>query len=235
MSGKIHRLKTVDSTNQEAKRLLAQGATSGTTIVADEQTQGRGRSGRQWFSPSDDNLYLSWIHHTQLDPTQVAGLTLAAAVAVAQSLVRYGFDPELKWPNDILLNGRKVGGILCELELTPQRAVIVGIGLNINGQDFPADLAHTATSLLLAGHEPVDTESVITSLTSQLAQCFARYEQTGTPDMAAYRQYFRMAGRSVSTATGAAGQVVDVTEDGGLTISVDGVEQTVHSGEVTFL
>ena len=100
----IHRFDEVSSTNDKARELVATGAASGTVVIAQAQTAGRGRSGRSWFSPDDDNLYLSYIHRTTLDPRSCAGMTIDVGVVLAELLTRKGFDVELKWPNDVLLN-----------------------------------------------------------------------------------------------------------------------------------
>jgi len=233
MTTRIQRFDSVTSTNDTAKELLAEGAQSGTIVVAQTQTEGRGRSGRTWFSPDEDNLYLSMIHQSALDPEHIAGLTLDVAVAVAEALVTCGFEPELRWPNDILINGRKVGGILCELELKPCLAVIVGIGLNINGQDFPPEIEGIATSLLLAGHEPIETSSVERALIARLTDQVTRYERAGAPDIDTYLRYFRSIGRPVNLPSGEMGKVRGITDEGGLQVDVDGELRVMRSGEVT--
>jgi len=147
------------STNDVVRGRAAAGAAEGFLVVADSQTAGRGRLGRSWHSPPGQNLYLSLLLRPALPARQAAPLTLLAGAALAHTLAEAGARPRLRWPNDLLVPAteglRKVAGILTEMasdgeRVSPHRA---GIGLNVNGLEFPPDLAERATSLRLAlGH-----------------------------------------------------------------------------------
>jgi BirA family transcriptional regulator, biotin operon repressor / biotin---[acetyl-CoA-carboxylase] ligase len=140
----------IDSTNRVAMELGYAGEPEGTLVLAEEQTAGRGRAGRNWHSERGTGLYFTLLLRPRLAPAQAPLLTMLAGLsahAAIQGLT--GLAPELKWPNDLLLNGKKVGGILTEMHAEPSvvRFVIVGIGINVNQEKFPPELASIATSL----------------------------------------------------------------------------------------
>ena len=152
-SGKVqHRFRTA-STNADAMQAAARGAPEGTVFVAEEQTAGRGRGGHSWHSAKGQGIYCSVILRPQMPPADVLILSLATGLA-AQAAVQQvtGSHPDLRWPNDLLLNGKKFCGILAEMnaEATRVRYVVVGIGMNVNHLEFPRELRDEATSLRLA-------------------------------------------------------------------------------------
>jgi BirA family transcriptional regulator, biotin operon repressor / biotin---[acetyl-CoA-carboxylase] ligase len=149
-------LGSTTSTNDVAIELARQGALEGTVVVAERQTAGRGRRGRVWLSPPGKCLLCSVILRPQIAPSQAALLTMLASVAAAQAIRQAGAPAVIKWPNDILLNGRKLGGILVETEISGQRIshAVIGLGINVNvpAADLAA-IAPQATSLLAeTGH-----------------------------------------------------------------------------------
>jgi BirA family biotin operon repressor/biotin-[acetyl-CoA-carboxylase] ligase len=140
----------VDSTNDIAMALATAGEPEGTTVLADEQQRGRGRLGRDWFSPSGSGIYLSTIVRPRGPLGVVPLITLAAGVAAARAIHgAAGLPIELKWPNDLVIGRpwRKVGGVLCETAGTAIEAVVVGIGINLRATAYPASIAHRATSI----------------------------------------------------------------------------------------
>ena len=150
----LHILKETDSTNTAASALAQQGAEHGTVVAADRQTAGRGRLGRSWFSPPGANLYCSVILRRTPGDRQwedLGWLPLVSAVAAARAIrTLTDLHPVLKWPNDVLIGQRKVGGLLCEGGTSGQRAyVVVGVGINVNTrrESFPEELGTLATSL----------------------------------------------------------------------------------------
>jgi BirA family biotin operon repressor/biotin-[acetyl-CoA-carboxylase] ligase len=148
MNFTVHRFDSVDSTNTQALKHARRGADEGTCIVAHQQTAGRGRQGRIWASPPDAGLYLSIVLRPRLDAKHLPLITLAAAVAVFDTLAQLGVDADIKWPNDILVNEKKICGLLAEMTDTERGlAVIVGVGINLASQNFPCELVDTATSL----------------------------------------------------------------------------------------
>lgn len=142
--------ETVDSTNNRAKQLAERGAKSGTLIIADSQSAGKGRRGRSWTSPPGTGIWMSLILRPQILPSCASMLTLVAAMAVSDGIDKEtGLNSQIKWPNDIVVDGRKVCGILTEMsaELDGIHYVVVGMGINANTKEFPEEIAETATSL----------------------------------------------------------------------------------------
>lgn len=169
----------VSSTNQLARVLAQEGASEGTVVSADAQTGGRGRMGRSWVSPPGVNLYFSFILRPALPPIRVPQLTLLVAAAIHRAFVQYLPDlrPKVKWPNDILLNGRKVSGVLCEMQSEADLAhfVIVGVGINVNQHDFPPELRHQATSLSLEAGRPLSRPKLLAFLLNHFEQLYGEW------------------------------------------------------------
>ena len=185
-------LETCDSTNDEIAALARQGAEHGTLVIARTQRRGRGRHGRAWYSPPGENLVMSFLLRPGLEPARVTAITLAVGVAVAETVSslltgpRYGGDRvSLKWPNDVLLDRRKLAGILTEMSTRAHEIehVVVGLGLNIATRAFPEELADRATSLALAGVE-VAPESLITAVVDDLEIWLDRFFAGGVAAIA---------------------------------------------------
>jgi BirA family biotin operon repressor/biotin-[acetyl-CoA-carboxylase] ligase len=139
---------TLDSTNTEALKQARQGAAEGLCIVARQQSAGRGRHGRTWVSEKDVGLYFSIILRPKFETQYLPLITLMTGVAVQDTLAEIGIRSDIKWVNDILVNGKKISGILAETtETATGLAAIVGIGINIRSSNFPPELADTATSI----------------------------------------------------------------------------------------
>jgi BirA family biotin operon repressor/biotin-[acetyl-CoA-carboxylase] ligase len=152
LKGPIHHFESLPSTNDLAKELGSKNAPEGSIVVAESQTRGRGRLGREWDSPAGTGLYVSLLLRPPLPPTEMPQITLTTAVAVVRALKRVaGVGPGIKWPNDLLVDGKKLGGILTEMETESDciRHLVVGLGLNVNNREFPPPLDLTATSLAL--------------------------------------------------------------------------------------
>ncbi|MFO0707277.1 MAG: biotin--[acetyl-CoA-carboxylase] ligase [Nitrospira sp.] len=175
----IHLFDTLASTNSAAMTLAQSGAAHGTVVVAESQTAGRGRHARSWFSPSGKNLYCSIIARgigsTLPLSDWLSWIPLTTALAVAETVQEVAaVSLNLKWPNDLLLDDRKVGGILCESALSPSNdpIVVIGIGVNVNvpHDSFPDDLRPIATSLVAATGQPVDRNRLLAHLCLELEQ-----------------------------------------------------------------
>ena len=149
----LHYRMETESTNLEAKQLAAAGAPEGSVVTADFQSAGRGRLGRNWVSPAGENLYFSVILRPPVVSYRVPQITLLSAAAIHRALVETlsGIDARIKWPNDIVVGGKKICGVLCEMQADPDTThfVVVGIGINVNQRKFPPDLLERATSLRL--------------------------------------------------------------------------------------
>lgn len=144
----VLRYDTLGSTNTEAANQARLGADEGLCVIARQQTAGRGRHGRTWVSEKDSGLYFSIVLRPGLDIRHLPLITLMAGIAVYDLLSSHGLEPDIKWVNDILVGGKKIGGILAEtVETTTGLAIVVGIGINLTSKNFPDDIAGTATSI----------------------------------------------------------------------------------------
>lgn len=160
-------LDEVDSTNREAMRLAEKGAPHGTLVVAEGQKYGSGRRGRRWESPTGENLYMSLILRPDCPAVKAPMLTLVMAYSVAQTLIAcVDVDVQIKWPNDLILNKKKVCGILTEMCMDGQKIshVVIGVGINVNATHFPEELRKTATSLRLETGACVSREEILAYL-----------------------------------------------------------------------
>lgn len=237
----VHRT-TIDSTNRLAAELARNGTEEGTTVVAEQQSAGRGRLGRTWVSPASVNLYMSTVLRPRIPPLEVPRLTLVAGLAVAEAIRDSGADfrPQIKWPNDVLLDGRKVAGVLTELEAEADRVrfVVVGIGVNLNatGADFPPELKSKATSLALVGGAAIDRAAFTGRLLTRLDGAYAAFLEGGFAALRhRYEELHGLVGLAVTIDGNPplAGTVRGVDDGGALLVETGGVVQRVVSGEVT--
>ena len=189
---KILHYESLPSTNTEAARLALQGADEGLSIIADEQTAGRGRLQRNWLSPKGAGLYLSIVLRPEIPLIQWPLLTFMAAVAVNDALLKAcGLQTDIKWPNDILSGERKLCGILSEaIETDEGRAAVTGIGINLTAEAFPKKLTAVAISVEEAINRKPDRDDVLAALLEALVD---RYSTLHEPDgpaqtLAAWRQ-----------------------------------------------
>jgi BirA family biotin operon repressor/biotin-[acetyl-CoA-carboxylase] ligase len=237
MGALIH-LESVDSTNNFLKALALTGAAPGTAVLADGQTAGRGRGEHGFYSPPGEGLYLSVLLCPAAPVEALPQLTAWAGVAVCRALGGLGVDAGIKWVNDLALGGRKLGGILTEL-LPPRDGVcpvVVGVGLDLLQESFPAELAPIATSVLreTGRHIPVPraAEAVLRELLA-LETAFPR-EKAGY--LADYRRLCVTTGRQVSYLTlgeTRTGLARSVDEDFGLVVDGSGGRETLRFGEVS--
>jgi BirA family biotin operon repressor/biotin-[acetyl-CoA-carboxylase] ligase len=177
----IRRFDSIDSTNLEAMRQARTGAPEGLCIIAREQTRGRGRLERSWASPKDAGLYFSVVLRPRIDLTVWPLITLMGALAVSDALMRAcGLSVDIKWPNDVCVNERKLCGILAEtVDTASGLAAILGIGLNLKDESLPADLRSLATSVEAASGVLPDRERVLTELAQALAERYELLQSAG--------------------------------------------------------
>jgi BirA family biotin operon repressor/biotin-[acetyl-CoA-carboxylase] ligase len=180
----ILRFESLPSTNLEAARRAQEGAPEGVCVVAREQTAGRGRLQRNWVSPKDAGLYLSVILRPKLDPSIWPLLSLMAAVAVHDALLdSCHLETDIKWPNDILVDEKKLCGILTEtVETSSGRAAVVGIGINLTSNSLPSELDRVATSIEAATGETPDGEALLDALLHTFARQYQVLQQPAGPD-----------------------------------------------------
>lgn len=175
---------TVDSTQRIAHQLAREGKGHGTVVVADEQTGGKGRLGREWFSPSGTGIWISMIIRPELPLHAVPQLTLLSAVAITKGIRELTeLDVKIKWPNDLLLHGKKICGILTELNAEADRVnyVIIGFGLNVNHseRDFPDDLRQIATSLAMEKGTQLERAKLIARILENWEKLYQHYCEHG--------------------------------------------------------
>lgn len=235
---RIHAYDSTDSTMDVAHRLAASSEPEGSVVVAEAQRKGRGRVGRSWISPKGKGIYISILLRPSVPLANVSQLTLMAAVAAARAIQsRSGLKPEIKWPNDLLINSKKICGILTELnaELNRVHYVVVGIGMNVNTPR--AHLPAGSTSLAEEAGEPLDRIGLARTLLVEMDRCYLRYLKEGlTPLLEEWRSFAAFLGRRVRVSLpGRAmeGQAVDVDSTGALLIRTDtGIVEPVSAGEV---
>jgi BirA family transcriptional regulator, biotin operon repressor / biotin---[acetyl-CoA-carboxylase] ligase len=203
----VYFFESVTSTQKVAKEYAMNGAKHGTLIVADEQTEGRGRMVRKWYSPKGTGIWASFILRPDIQIQHAPQLTLLSAVAVVQAIKKVThITPEIKWPNDILISGRKVCGILTELQAEEDRiqSVILGIGINVNQDknDFSAEIIKKATSLKIELGKTVNRSSLIQSLCYYIEQLLHLYISEGfTPIKSLWETCAVSIGKRISART----------------------------------
>lgn len=233
----------VDSTNDLAKRYLEKDVAEGLVLIAETQTRGRGRRGRSWVSMPGIGLYLSIILKPEVQPRLLPQLTLLAGLATTLTINEFTRPKSrLKWPNDILLNGKKCCGILCETHPTPagETGVIVGIGINVNHclSDFPDELKSTATSLMIETGNTIDRHQLAQTLISNLDQQYDAYLQNGEREvMEKWLENSDMVGKKITVTHGESstqGTALGLDSEGRLLVrSEKGEELAFDSGEVS--
>ncbi len=238
----IRYFETLPSTNTTARELAASGVAEGAVVIAEGQTAGRGRLGRSWVSPPFRNLYLTLVLRPPLPPGQAPLLALVAGLATAEALATFGIDARLKWPNDVLVEGRKVAGLLAEMDSDGDRlaAVLLGIGVNVNLaiDEFPEELRDKAGSLAAAVGQDVSRATVAERLLSSFERRYDRFLSDG---FAALREDWNrlscLGARRVEILDGdrrVVGTVLGMADDGSLEIrGDDGNIQRIVAGEVT--
>lgn len=244
----IRHFEATDSTNRVAQDLARAGAPQGLAVVAEGQTAGRGRLGRAFFSPPHTNLYVSFVLRPAVQLADAPTLILAAGLAVAESVVAVLGDSEaveIKWPNDVLVRGRKTSGILMELSAEATRVgfLILGIGVNLNVDPgtFPQEFRRRATSLAAEVGHPVDRVAFTRHLFGTLESMLDRHAAGGFEALRAdFERFFRMKGRAIRVADPAGGELDGVAEgiaaDGALLLRrAGGHLERVLAGDVTIV
>ncbi len=171
----------VDSTNTKAKQLAEEGYPSGTLVVAEQQDAGRGRRGRGWESPQGAGIFMTVMLKPDIEPNNASMLTLVAALAVSAAIRKQTGRPAgIKWPNDIVMNGKKVCGILTEMsaQVDYVNHIVVGIGINVHNESFPEEIAQVATSLYLETGERWNRAALIEEIWEQFERYYAIYLET---------------------------------------------------------
>jgi BirA family biotin operon repressor/biotin-[acetyl-CoA-carboxylase] ligase len=231
------------STNDVVEKLARDGVKEGVVVFAESQTKGRGRLGRKWMSPSKKGLWFSILLRPELRPVAATQLTIVAATALRRAIARHtGLSPEIKWPNDILVKGRKVAGILTELNAEVDRVkyVILGIGVdvNLNSGDFPIDLRKVATSLKAEFGKPLSRADLAIAILRELDHDYARVAAGRFTEVAdEWESHCTTIGHEVAIRSGQReihGQAEALGDEGALLVRTEhGHLEPVIGGDVT--
>lgn len=235
---KFYYFDEIDSTMDIASQLASKGAVSGTVVVCESQSKGRGRLGRQWVSPKYKGIYASIILRPKLSPSEASILTLLTAVSACEAIKEVaGIDARIKWPNDILLGNKKLGGILLELtaETDEVKSVVIGIGLNVN--NAKAGLVAGATSLKEQRAEAVSRVELLQELLRRIESNYLKLEKEGNSHIVEkWRGLCVTIGARVKVVyhnRHIEGHAVNIDKDGGLLVRRDsGFIEKVMSGDI---
>jgi BirA family biotin operon repressor/biotin-[acetyl-CoA-carboxylase] ligase len=242
VGSRIVSLDEADSTNLQACRLGDEGADDGLVVIADRQSSGKGRMGRRWESPGGVNLYASILLRPPVLPFEAPKLTFLSAVAVCRAINNCtGLQSTVKWPNDILLNGAKVAGLLNEMSSETEQVhyVVLGIGVNLNmrAEQFPDDLRYPATSLAIATGKAVSRLAFTRSLLQELDNLYQTYlEQGSVPIFTAWTELCDLTGKRVQVDCNnllIEGTMVGLGDDGALLVRTSaGKIESIYAGDV---
>jgi len=244
-AGEIVHFHETDSTNSRARELAERGSPEGTVVVAEKQTVGRGRKGRSWFSDDKGGIYMSIILRPLLSPGDTAGITLMTAVALAEALLSIApIDVKIKWPNDILVNGKKLSGILTEMDagMDSVNYIIVGVGINVNADidNFPDEVREVATSISAETGMKLSRNDVICAFLERLEFYYESSRKEGFASVIEkWKSLSDIIGRPVrvDVVNGSfTGRVADIDPSGILVLEdKDGNTKRIISGDVTIM
>lgn len=234
--------ESLDSTNRYLKDAAAKGAAEGTVVLADTQLAGRGRQGRQFVSLPGRGVYMSMLLRPETGADVAASLTAASAVAVCRAIEKAcGVSPEIKWINDLELDGRKICGILCESSVGAKglEYVVVGIGLNVSTliEEFPPELRDTAGSVYSQTGIMPERGQLVAAIVAEMDAMYAAWRDDQSAYLTEYRRRCKMLGHCVEVYTAEGPEVCvaeEISGDFGLVVRCDsGERKTLHSGEVS--
>ena len=229
--------ETLESTMLGAAELAAQGVAEGCVVLANQQTAGRGRKDRTWFSPGDLNLYFSVVLRP---PTPLLHfIPFLASLALHRALQGLAIEADLKWPNDVLVGRKKIAGILMQTSVEQEvlHHAILGIGINVNVRSFPAELAPVATSIALETGAPAARESVLASILLEFERPYEKISELGWRDLSADLERRSTYLRSCPVRVRENGRVLEgitagLDEYGGLIVETETGRQIVYAGDV---
>lgn len=242
MGQSIYFYEETDTTNNRARELAQEGAPEGTLVVAEKQTAGRGRRGKVWESPLGTGIWMSLVLRPQIMPAEASVLTLLCGLATAEAIeAETGLSAGIKWPNDILINGKKAVGILTEMdcEMSQVHFVIPGIGINVNTASFPPEIVDIATSLYLECGKTVSRRRLVHKVLERLEEHYETFLRTGsfTAMLEDYRKHCITLGKEVHVLGREPffAEALDITPEGELLVrrADNGKEEVVFSGEVS--
>ncbi|PKM95140.1 MAG: biotin--[acetyl-CoA-carboxylase] ligase [Firmicutes bacterium HGW-Firmicutes-1] len=242
MVERVFVFKTIDSTNKEAKRRAMEERIHTALLLSEEQTIGIGRRGRQWVSNKGEGIYMSLLLRPSIKPINASMLTLVAGLAVKIAIKEItGLDSKIKWPNDLVIGNKKICGILTEMssEIDFVNYVVIGIGINVNNQQFEEGIQEVATSLSLEGGESYPRKGLIVQIIKEFEKLYEQFLREESLGFMADRYNMECVniGKKVKVEVNGKdfiGKAIRVNYDGALLIcGEDGKEVTVNSGEVS--
>lgn len=237
----IYYYDSIDSTNKKAMD-LALTKKEGTVVVAEEQSQGKGRLGREWISPKSKGIYMSIILKPDIEPMKASKTTLIGAAAVNNALLKIGIKSEIKWPNDILINGKKLCGILTEMsgQLNMVDYLVMGIGINVNlnKNDIPEELKDKATSINIEEGKTINRKSLMANILNELEKLYLDFidndDLSNTIDIC--RKNSAILGKKINVIRGKEtrrGLALGISDSGELIVDFQGIRENIYSGEVS--
>ena len=239
----IHYFPEIVSTNSYCKTLGDKGVSEGAAVIAESQQNGRRRFGRTWISPPQKGLYFSLLLRPKISPQEASRLIFLTAVTVACVLdTHFNLKAGIKWPNDLILNGKKFAGILLEMKAEAEQVdyLVLGVGINVNNkpEEFPGDLAKTATSLFIEKGLTLSRVELLTTILNTLEKAYFNYLNNGFGRvLELWKKYNITLGKRVTVTnwqTNWSGLAKDINPYGGLILVLpDGTEKTMYSGDVT--
>ena len=237
-------MNSTDSTNKVLRELAFDGAPAGQTVIANEQSAGRGRMGRSFFSPKDSGIYLSYLLRPDVAPAEAVTLTAWTAAAMVRAINRVaGTAPGIKWVNDLYMNGKKICGILTEMSVESETgridSIIIGIGINVNTakEDFPEDIRDIASSIAAETGNKISRSALAAAMIEELDRFREDWPLKKSDYLEAYRAYDITCGRDINVISGGAvrqAQAMSINDDFSLKVKYPGGEtEDLSSGEVS--
>jgi len=238
----LHMMDVVPSTQDELRRLAEQGAAEGTLVIAEQQTKGRGRMGRSWVSPAGKGIWMSLLLRPPVPLPLTPQLTLLAAVALSRAISReVQVEIGIKWPNDLLVNGKKISGILLESAAEDERLryIVVGMGISVNldAEDYPDDLLVKAISLKMASGNKISRSNLIASILDEFERLYELYLEQGFAPIRSLWEAHTVTLNNETTLYTPQGTLQGIPrgldEMGGLRVELaDGSYRTIYSAEI---
>jgi len=235
----------VGSTNTVAAELAEKGVSEGTVVLAEYQEKGKGRLGRRWVSPPGVNIYMSIIVRPEVNPRDGQFITMMAAIACSTALRKLtSLDVTVKWPNDLMVSGRKIGGILTEMKISPRRVIyaIVGIGINVNidKSAFPSDIKERATSVKNERGLSYPRNAIIVEILNEISQWYRTLKEKGKEILLSeWKRLTSTLGREVKVTVGKEvfkGLAESIDDEGRLILRLpSGAVKRIRAGDITIL
>jgi len=236
---KILHFETIESTNNYAKKIALEEL-DGTVIISEEQTKGRGRVGKQWYSKSGEGIWMSIILKPDIIPQKAPFITLIAGASIVKALNKLGVETFIKWPNDITINNKKVAGILTELSAEADKInyIVLGIGINTKTMKFSQEISEIATSLYKEGYE-ISRVDIVRSILEEFEKLYLQYgnENVRKETLSICRKYSAIIGKDIYLIKEDEKELVrclDINDDGNLIVrNENNIVQEIISGEIS--